>query len=172
MTGTVSDIYDELTEMFLNEKEGPKQDQAVQTDCISPEEIANICQRQHIDMNTFSRRMVQGGDDCCYKEKEELGVDHLEACGKCKRAFYCSRECQRKHWKAGHKTACRAPHDIRPGDLFKLHNLKKKCMNFRVVKVVGADPKNESRWEVMFFDDKTPNVSVAADKLLHLRPLT
>lgn len=27
-------------------------------------------------------------------------------CSKCKRARYCSRECQKSHWKAGHKKTC------------------------------------------------------------------
>ena len=30
----------------------------------------------------------------------------LYACAQCKLAFYCSRECQKKHWKAGHKQHC------------------------------------------------------------------
>ena len=27
-------------------------------------------------------------------------------CSKCKQATYCSKECQRKHWSAGHKREC------------------------------------------------------------------
>lgn len=30
----------------------------------------------------------------------------LKRCARCKLACYCSRECQKKHWKAGHKTNC------------------------------------------------------------------
>ena len=28
------------------------------------------------------------------------------ACSKCKKVWYCSKECQRKHWKASHKAEC------------------------------------------------------------------
>ena len=30
----------------------------------------------------------------------------MKLCGFCKRLLYCSRECQRTHWKAGHRQAC------------------------------------------------------------------
>jgi hypothetical protein len=30
----------------------------------------------------------------------------LNACSRCSRAMYCSRECQKAHWKAEHKTIC------------------------------------------------------------------
>merc|ERR1740123_2302464 len=31
----------------------------------------------------------------------------LFQCDACRRACYCSRSCQRKHWKAGHREACK-----------------------------------------------------------------
>ena len=31
----------------------------------------------------------------------------FKKCGRCSVALYCDAACQRKHWKAGHKTACR-----------------------------------------------------------------
>lgn len=27
-------------------------------------------------------------------------------CSRCKKAFYCSQECQAKHWKEEHKKSC------------------------------------------------------------------
>ena len=30
----------------------------------------------------------------------------VQMCGRCKRVKYCSRACQSKHWKAGHKAQC------------------------------------------------------------------
>ncbi|BDA50304.1 hypothetical protein COCOBI_15-4330 [Coccomyxa sp. Obi] len=33
--------------------------------------------------------------------------DKLQKCGDCELVDYCSKECQVKHWKAGHKRACR-----------------------------------------------------------------
>ena len=32
----------------------------------------------------------------------------LLKCSRCKRVRYCGRECQRAHWRAGHKAECRA----------------------------------------------------------------
>lgn len=31
----------------------------------------------------------------------------LERCGRCRRALYCGQDCQRAHWHAGHKPACK-----------------------------------------------------------------
>lgn len=33
----------------------------------------------------------------------------LLVCGKCKIVRYCSTDCQKKHWKAGHKDCCQRP---------------------------------------------------------------
>ncbi|KAG2501759.1 hypothetical protein HYH03_000259 [Edaphochlamys debaryana] len=35
------------------------------------------------------------------------GLPSLSRCGRCRRVFYCSPQCQRKHWPS-HKPACRA----------------------------------------------------------------
>ncbi|GAB4821133.1 hypothetical protein N2152v2_008179 [Parachlorella kessleri] len=31
-----------------------------------------------------------------------------KACGGCRRVFYCSKECQREHWKSGHRKECQS----------------------------------------------------------------
>jgi hypothetical protein len=30
----------------------------------------------------------------------------LSSCGRCRRSWYCGRDCQREHWKRGHKALC------------------------------------------------------------------
>jgi hypothetical protein len=38
--------------------------------------------------------------------------DKLPLCTRCKVARYCSKDCQKTHWKAGHKDECRCLHKI------------------------------------------------------------
>lgn len=39
------------------------------------------------------------------------GVKPLNRCGRCKKVFYCSKECQKQDWNV-HKGACRSEHEI------------------------------------------------------------
>jgi hypothetical protein len=41
-------------------------------------------------------------------------------CGGCKKVVYCSKQCQKKDWKQGHKGKCLAPSSL--DDHMKLHN--------------------------------------------------
>ena len=36
-----------------------------------------------------------------------LDGKRLRACARCKCTFYCGKECQTSHWRAGHKNCCR-----------------------------------------------------------------
>ena len=38
--------------------------------------------------------------ECCGKAGADL------RCGRCRETWYCSAACQKKHWKAGHRTKC------------------------------------------------------------------
>ena len=40
---------------------------------------------------------------CCGKTKNEI---KLMCCSRCRTFFYCSKECQKNHWRAGHKSDC------------------------------------------------------------------
>ncbi|ORY41615.1 hypothetical protein BCR33DRAFT_336597 [Rhizoclosmatium globosum] len=72
-------------------------------------------------------------------EKEVL--NSLKKCNSCYSKFYCSVECQRKAWKAGHKKMCRAPTDLVKFDLVRIHGLKNEMysqmMNGSVFEVRG-----------------------------------
>jgi len=50
------------------------------------------------------------GDACahCHKPAAKTAKERL-LCGKCLQAAYCSQECQKAHWKAGHKVECQPP---------------------------------------------------------------
>lgn len=41
--------------------------------------------------------------DGCRKLSEKL-----QKCAGCELATYCSKDCQRQHWRAGHKSGCRS----------------------------------------------------------------
>lgn len=44
--------------------------------------------------------------EACGKTAAQAGIPVLNRCGKCKRAWYCSRECQVVDWKKKHKRRC------------------------------------------------------------------
>ncbi|XP_019628242.1 PREDICTED: ankyrin repeat and EF-hand domain-containing protein 1-like [Branchiostoma belcheri] len=54
----------------------------------------------------------------------------LKICGQCKLTRYCSRDCQRQHWLAGHKMCC--GHDAYSEDMirrdFRKFQMRKYCV--------------------------------------------
>jgi hypothetical protein len=42
----------------------------------------------------------------CFSPEGSATAPKLSACARCGLVVYCSRECQRVHWKAGHKQLC------------------------------------------------------------------
>lgn len=44
------------------------------------------------------------GIDCTNVEKV---FREFNKCGRCKKVYYCSKECQRVHWKSGHRLECK-----------------------------------------------------------------
>lgn len=131
--------------------------------------IASICQ---LSKQGFDRLLTVGGAECdhCGKKREDLGSNHLKSCSRCLRAFYCSQDCQKRQWKAGHKEACRKPGEILNGDLVKLKKLVSKPeLNGRVVKAIRPLESQPGRWKVQI-DDRT-FISVATENLEQLRAL-
>ena len=57
---------------------------------------------KHICANCGKQGMTLTGDKECV----------LKQCARCKSFSYCSKECQVKHWKAGHKVDCKGRHWI------------------------------------------------------------
>jgi len=48
--------------------------------------------------------LKQCSNPFCLK-KEETTLEFL-ACSRCRKVFYCSRQCQKKHWKTSHQLVC------------------------------------------------------------------
>lgn len=57
--------------------------------------------REEVATKVPERAAAVEGTACSSKEE-------LKKCGACKMARYCSKECQTKHWKEGHKRTCKA----------------------------------------------------------------
>jgi serine/threonine protein phosphatase PrpC len=84
-------------------------------DALSKGGVLHVDTRHKIDVDTFMSKNA-GGDPASNELKKcsnptcnniETAVGEFKTCGKCKSVFYCSRECQAKHWKAGHKIECK-----------------------------------------------------------------
>lgn len=58
-------------------------------------------------MEKVSKKDGVGGGVLCAHCKKAGSTSTMKACGRCRRVWYCSRECQKLHWKGGgHKKAC------------------------------------------------------------------
>ena len=108
--------------------------------------------------------------DCCKKKVSDTVI--LSSCAKCKMAFYCSKECQRKQWNLGHRKFCRKPGQFQEGDYVRLDGLESKPeLNGMIVVVVRKLKDYESeRWEVKC-GDGGKSISVLVEKMKRLRPL-
>ncbi|ORY44018.1 hypothetical protein BCR33DRAFT_233483 [Rhizoclosmatium globosum] len=72
----------------------------------------------------------------------------LEYCAACKTVKYCSKECQRVHWKAGHKRCCRPAQDLRKGDIVQLQGLVARSDLNGSYRELGEFNQEKGRWEV------------------------
>lgn len=118
------------------------------------------------------KRTRAGGFSCdgCKKSKEDLGIEELRRCGRCKLHFYCSPICANRAWKAGHKKACRKKGEVKVGDDMKLEGLETRTdLNGHFVKVIGPGAV-EGKWIVKPLGSDA-QVSVSTSKLVRLRPV-
>lgn len=54
------------------------------------------------------RKLETAADNNDLQQEQEEAVV-LSKCSRCRRIYYCSRDCQTSHWKAHHKRTCRKP---------------------------------------------------------------
>jgi len=54
-------------------------------------------------VNELCMMTVMAGSGC---EQCSAEMRDLKRCGRCFVAKYCSRECQKTHWKSAHKSTC------------------------------------------------------------------
>ncbi|KAJ3063021.1 hypothetical protein HDU98_001115 [Podochytrium sp. JEL0797] len=65
----------------------------------------------------------------------------LKKCKQCLAKFYCSSDCQRAAWNAGHRNMCRTPANLVEFDLVRIHGLKNEkysSMNGDVYEIRGS----------------------------------
>ena len=120
---------------------------------------------------TIAGRLTVGGSKCdeCGKSWQDVGKPKLDCCTRCKMAFYCSRDCQKKAWRAGHREACREKGQIEINDVMKLQGLQSKPeLNDCLVTVLAPDT-TAGRWRVKSMVSDSV-MSIATDKLTHIRP--
>jgi len=89
------------------------------------------------------------GDQCdgCRKLARDTTV--LCVCNRCRRTYYCSKECQIAHWKKkpdGHKQSCRKKNEFRQGD--KVTTLQRYGKVKPGSTVVLLEPREECKWLV------------------------
>lgn len=61
------------------------------------------------DLREALDRLVESRCASCKRpSSSDIGDDKLLACSACRCVWYCSQDCQRKHWKSSHKRICKA----------------------------------------------------------------
>lgn len=51
-------------------------------------------------------KVKEKNEIACNYCKKPQGATKLDMCSACKKTYYCSKDCQKRDWKAGHKTQC------------------------------------------------------------------
>lgn len=86
-------------------------------------------------------------------------------------ACYCSKECQKAQWKAGHKQACRKLGQIEVGDWMQLQGLvSQPQLNAKEGGIRGpAENRSSGRWAVYLLEEDRV-ISVSSERLKPIRP--
>ncbi|KAI8069346.1 hypothetical protein BC940DRAFT_24803 [Gongronella butleri] len=71
---------------------------------LSDEDKAKLVRQLAKEAAPEKVKRQQCANPYCENAEEKLG--DFKRCGQCERVAYCSRECQRNHWKSGHKVVC------------------------------------------------------------------
>ncbi|KAJ3326771.1 hypothetical protein HDU76_012659 [Blyttiomyces sp. JEL0837] len=125
--------------LFDNDEVGlePEEVKAVMALVDRAEELKGItcdwCKKERTTIEAAGTSNANGDDEDGAGPKPVK----LKQCGKCKRNWYCSSECQKKAWSAGHKKSCRDPYDLKKDDVVVLKNLVSKPeLNGSIVTIV------------------------------------
>ena len=115
--------------------------------------------------------------DCCEEyRKEDLGEEGLRQCGRCKMAYYCSVDCQRKAWREqGHRLVCRKKGEFKVGDVAVVTKSVGGIRSGQRVELIapvlddlGKNDESQSHWLVKEKEGDEP-VKVAVKSLKQVR---
>jgi len=116
-------------------------------------------------------RLAVGGDRCDRCGHAAAEDQPLKRCSRCQLAYYCSRECAKQAWKAGHRSACRAPGQFDVGDKVLVQGLvSQPQLNGKIVEVRGTAPGDTGQIAVAMIggEDQT---ALEPENLRRLRPV-
>merc|ERR1712034_198780 len=68
-------------------------------------QMSNTNSTTQVEENQEIRTRTQCSNYECKKVEPQVGA--FKHCGKCRLKYYCSKKCQTKHWKNGHKEECK-----------------------------------------------------------------
>jgi hypothetical protein len=71
---------------------------------MDPESQQKLIQQLAKDASAESITLAKCSNPAC--EKKESTKGEFSKCSACKKSSYCSRVCQKEHWKSGHKAVC------------------------------------------------------------------
>ena len=115
-------------------------------------------------------RLGLGGEHCDWCHAAPRADARLKQCGRCQLAYYCSNECSKAAWKAGHKAACRAPGQFEVGDKVLVHGLERSPeLNGTIVEVRAPPRASDGRVTTATIGGEK-EVAIKPQNLRRLRP--
>ncbi|KAJ3076963.1 hypothetical protein HDU98_010257 [Podochytrium sp. JEL0797] len=89
----------------------------------------------------------------------------LKKCDSCRLDWYCSRECQKRAWKLGHKDICRLFNELKIGDFVFIHGLSQRPELNKKMCILRAFDATKGRWGVASDADSAAGVSIKPENL-------
>ena len=94
-----------------------------------------------------------------------------QMCGRCRMAFYCSKDCAKAAWRGGHKQACRAPGQFNVGDQVVVRGLVGRSeLNGSIVVVRGELSEGRIPTGPIGSENEDGGFSIKPSNLRRLRP--
>jgi len=114
--------------------------------------------------------------DCCEESRKGVWEEGLLQCERCRMAYYCSVNCQRKAWKEqGHRLVCRKKGEFKVGDVAVvtesvggIDSGQRVELIAPVLDDVGTNDGSQSHWLVKE-EEGEERVEVAVESLKRVR---